>query len=257
MHVKQLFNLEDKIAIVTGGSMGIGKQLAVGLAEAGANVVITARKIERCEEAACEIEKIGVKSLPIGCDVAEIDQVDKLIQIVLKEFGKIDILVNNAGITWGAPAEDFTLEDWNKVINTNLTGTFLCSQRVGREMIKQNRGKIINISSVAGFIGCKPELMDALPYNTSKGAIITFTKDLAVKWIRYNINVNAIAPGFFITHMSEKHLERVGEEMLSAVSIGRFGNDYDLKGAIVFLSSQASDYCVGHVLVVDGGWLCW
>jgi len=257
MKVKELFNLEDKVAIVTGGSMGIGKQLAIGLAEAGANVVITARKIERCEDTAHEIEKIGVKALPVGCDITDIDQVDKLTQIVLRKFGKIDILVNNAGITWGGNVEDFALKNWNKVINTNITGTFLCSQRVGREMIKQKKGRIVNMSSMVGFIGCKPELMNTIAYNTSKGAIITFTKDLAVKWIRYNINVNAIAPGWVYTHMSEKHLDNVGKEWLNFIPIGRFGGDDDLKGAIVFLSSRASDYCVGHVLVVDGGLISW
>lgn len=257
MHVKELFSLEDKVAIVTGGSLGIGKQLATGLAEAGASVVITARKIKRCEDTAHEIEKIGVKTLPVKCDVTDIDQVDNLTQVVLKEFGKVDILVNNAGITWGGNTEDFALKDWNKVINTNITGTFLCSQSVGRQMIKQSKGKIINIASVTGFIGTTPELMNALPYNTSKGAIINFTKDLAVKWVRYNINVNAIAPGFFITHMSEKHLQNVEKEAFRFIPMERFGSDYDLKGAIVFLSSRASDYCLGHVLVVDGGWLCW
>jgi len=257
MNVMKLFTLEGKVAIVTGGSIGIGKQLAIALAEAGANVVITARKIERCEDTAEEIEKIGVKALPVKCDITDIDQVDKLTQIVLREFGKVDILVNNAGIAWGGNVEDFTLKDWNKVINTNLTGTFICSQRVGREMIRQKKGKIINISSLAGIVGCKTELMNTIAYNTSKGAIITFTKDLAVKWIRYNINVNAIAPGWVYTHMTEKHLDNVGEDWLKWIPIERFVGEDDLKGAVVFLASKASDYVVGHVLVVDGGLVSW
>lgn len=257
MKIAELFNLEDKVAIVTGGSVGIGKQLAVGLAEAGAHVVITARKIGRCEATASEIEKIGVKSLAVGCDITDADQVDKLTERVLQEFGRIDILVNNAGATWGANAEDIELKGWNKVINTNITGTFLCAQRVGRVMIRQEGGKIINVASVAGFGGCKPELMNALPYNTSKGAVITLTKDLAVKWIRHNINVNAIAPGWFITDMSKKLLEMVGEQWLGLIPQGRFGGEDDLKGAVVFLASKASDYVVGQVLVVDGGQIAW
>jgi NAD(P)-dependent dehydrogenase (short-subunit alcohol dehydrogenase family) len=257
MKIAELFNLDEKVAIVTGGSVGIGKQLAVGLAEAGAHVVITARKIERCEATASEIEKSGVKSLAVGCDISDADQVDNLTESVLQEFGRIDILVNNAGTTWGASAEDIELKGWNKVINTNITGTFLCSQRVGRVMIRDGGGKIINVASVAGFGGSKPELMNALPYNTSKGAVITFTKDLAVKWIRHNINVNAIAPGWFVTDMSKKLLEMVGEEWLRLIPRGRFGGEEDLKGAVVFLASKASDYVVGQVLVVDGGQLAW
>jgi len=237
--------------------MGIGKQLALGLAEAGAHVVITARNTERCDSAADQIEKLGVKALAVGCDVADTDQVERLTQSVLREFGKIDILVNNAGTTWAENPEDIELERWNKVIATNVTGTFLCSQRVGRVMIRQKYGKIINIASMAGFVGTKTELMNALPYNTSKGAAITFTRDLAVKWIRYNINVNAIAPGWFVTHMSEKLLQKVGKDWLPLIPIGRFGGDEDLKGAVVFLASKASDYVVGHVLIVDGGQLAW
>ena len=253
MNTFELFNLEGKVAIVTGGSMGIGKQMATGLAEAGANIVITARKVERCEESASEIEKIGVKALPVGCDIIDRDQVDELAKRVLKEFGKIDILVNNAGTTWGQNAEDFELDNWNQVINTNITGTFLCSQRIGREMIRQKGGKIINIGSFTGSIGCMPELMNALPYNTSKGAIIAFTKDLAIKWIRYGINVNAIAPGWFISRMTEKYLEKVGKDWLGLIPKGTFGGEDDLKGAICFLASKASDYVVGQVLAVDGG----
>ena len=251
----KLFSLEDKVAIVTGGSMGIGKQLALGLAEAGAHVVITARNKERCEDAANEIEKLGVKTLAVGCNVTDIDQVEKLTQSVVAAFGRIDILVNNAGTTWADNPEDFELKRWNDVIATNVTGTFLCSQRVGRVMIQQKYGKIINIASMAGFVGTRAKLMNTLPYSTSKGAIITFTKDLAVKWIRHNINVNAIAPGWFVTHMSEKLLRKVGRDWLPLIPAGRFGSDEELKGALVFLASKASDYVVGHVLVVDGGFV--
>jgi NAD(P)-dependent dehydrogenase (short-subunit alcohol dehydrogenase family) len=251
----KLFSLEDKVAIVTGGSMGIGKQLALGLAEAGAHVVITARNKERCEDAANEIEKLGVKALAVGCNVTDTDQVEKLTQSVVAAFGRIDILVNNAGTTWAENPEDIELKRWNDVIATNVTGTFLCSQRVGQAMIQQKYGKIINIASMAGFVGTKAELMNTLPYSTSKGAIITFTKDLAVKWIRHNINVNAIAPGWFVTHMSEKLLQKVGKDWLPLIPACRFGGDEELKGAVVFLASKASDYVVGHVLVVDGGFV--
>src|SRR5208282_1022205 len=170
----------------------------------------------------------------------------------VKQFGRIDILVNNAGTSWGAPVEAMTLEQWNKVIETNLTGTFLFSQAVGKVMIAQRRGKIINIASVAGLRGSPPSF-SAIGYSASKGGVIIFTKDLACKWGMHNIQVNAIAPGWFPTHMSEVVLERNKEAFLKRIPLRRFGSEHDLKGAAVFLASDASDYVTGHVLVVDGG----
>jgi NAD(P)-dependent dehydrogenase (short-subunit alcohol dehydrogenase family) len=250
--MKQLFDLTGRVAIVTGGSAGLGRQMAEGLGEMGANLVLCARKKERCLQTAEELQKLGVKVLALGCDVKEPGSIREVVETTAKQFGRIDILVNNAGTSWGAPTEQMTLEQWNKVIETNLTGTFLFSQAVGNVMIGQRRGKIINIASVAGLRGSSPKF-SAIGYSTSKGGVIIFTKDLACKWGVHNIQVNAIAPGWFPTSMSEKVIERNKESMLAGIPLGRFGGPQDLKGAAVFLASDASDYVTGHVLVVDGG----
>jgi gluconate 5-dehydrogenase len=230
--------------------------MAAGLAEMGANLVLCARKAERCQQAAEEVRQLGVKAIAAACDVKSQASIQGVVDAALAEFGGIDVLINNAGISWGSPAEEMSLEDWNKVIETNLTGTFLCAQAVGRVMIKQGRGKIINIASVAGLGGAPPELA-AIGYHASKGGVISFTKDLACKWAAHNIQVNAIAPGWFPTHMSNRVLERYRELFLSHIPLRRFGSKDDLKGAAVYLASGASDYVTGHVLVVDGGQSAW
>ncbi len=253
---KQLFDLTGRVAVVTGGSIGLGRQMAEGLAEMGANVVLCARKEERCRQAALELQQLGVKAISLACDVKSQVSVQEMVDATLSQFGQIDILINNAGISWGAPTEDMRLEDWNKVIETNLTGTFLCAQAAGKAMIRQGRGKIINIASVAGLGGAPPEL-PAIGYHASKGGVISFTKDLACKWAQHNIQVNAIAPGWFPTHMSGKIIERYKELFLSHIPLRRFGTEHDLKGAAVFLASDASNYVTGHVLVVDGGQSAW
>jgi NAD(P)-dependent dehydrogenase (short-subunit alcohol dehydrogenase family) len=255
-NVKDLFNLTGRVAIVTGGSIGLGRQIAEGLAEMGANLVLCARKKERCQQAAEKLQQLGGKALALGCNVRSPTEVQAAVDAAFSQFGRIDVLVNNAGISWGAPAEEMSLEDWNKVIDTNLTGTFLCAQAVGKVMIKQGRGKIINVASVAGLSGAPPAL-PAIGYHASKGGVISFTKDLACKWAMHNIQVNAIAPGWFPTHMSNKVLEHNREFFLSQIPLRRFGNEHDLKGAAVFLASDASDYITGHVLVVDGGQSAW
>jgi len=256
VNVKQLFDLTGRVAVVTGGSIGLGRQMAEGLAEMGANVVLCARKKERCQQAAEELQQLGVKALALACDVKNQTSVQELVDTTLSHFGRIDVLINNAGVSWGAPVEQMSLEDWNKVIETNLTGTFLCAQAIGKVMIIQRRGKIINIASIAGLGGAPPEL-PAIGYHASKGGVISFTKDLACKWALHNIQVNAIAPGWFPTHMSKRVLERYGDLFLSHIPMRRFGNDHDLKGAAVFLASDASNYVTGHVLVVDGGQSAW
>lgn len=252
MNVKQLFDLSGRVAVITGGSIGLGRQMAEGLAEMGANLVLCARKKERCEQAAEELKQLGVKTLALACDVKNPDQVNGVVQQTLSQFGRIDILINNAGTSWGAPVEEMRLEHWNKVIETNLTGTFLFSQAVGKIMQPQRRGKIINIASVAGIQGAPPQFQ-AIGYHASKGGVIAFTKDLACKWGVHNIQVNAIAPGWFPTHMSEVVIEKNREAFLKNIPLGRFGGDHDLKGAAAFLASDASDFVTGHVLVVDGG----
>src|SRR5246500_5148402 len=252
MNAKQLFDLSGRVAIITGGSIGLGRQMAEGLAEMGANLVLCARKKERCEEAAEKLKSHGVKTLALGCDVKNPDQVNHVAQQTVSHFGRIDILINNAGTSWGAPVEEMRLEHWNKVIETNLTGTFLFSQAVGTFMVRQRRGKIINIASVAGMRGAPPEFQ-ATGYHASKGGVIAFTKDLACKWGIYNIQVNAIAPGWFPTNMSQVVIERNKEAFLGKIPLRRFGNAHGLKGAAVYLASSASDYVTGNVLVVDGG----
>ncbi|HXN23063.1 MAG TPA: SDR family oxidoreductase [Candidatus Dormibacteraeota bacterium] len=252
MNVRQQFNLAERVALVTGGSIGLGRQMAEGLAEMGAHLVLCARKKERCQQAADELRSLGVKTVALACDVKNPENVREVVDTALSQFGRIDILINNAGTSWGAPVEEMRLEHWNKVIETNLTGTFLFSQAVGKSMIAERRGKIINIASVAGLRGAPPDFQ-AIGYHASKGGIIAFTKDLACKWGVHNIQVNAIAPGWFPTSMSQVVIERNKENLLTRIPLGRFGNDHDLKGAAVFLASDASDFITGHVLVVDGG----
>lgn len=253
MNVMDLFDLTGKTALITGGGRGLGAQIAEGYAEAGANIVLCSRKVEACQETADRLAKLGVKTLALSCDISKPEDVHKVVDRTVKEFGTIDILVNNSGATWGAPAEEMPLEAWHKVINVNVTGTFLMSQAAGKIMIEQKSGKIINIASVAGLGGTDPRVMDTIGYNTSKGAVITMTKDLAVKWGRYGINVNAIAPGFFPTKMSAAIIEHGKNPILEATPLRRFGSADDLKGAALFLASNASNYVTGDVLIVDGG----
>jgi len=249
---RQLFDMTGRVAIITGGSIGLGRQMAEGLAEMGANLVLCARKKDRCEQAAEELQALGVAAMAKACDVTNPASIQEMVEATVARFGRIDVLINNAGTTWGAPPEEMRLEHWNKVIETNLTGTFLCSQAVGKIMIGQGRGKIINVASIAGVGGSSEEL-DAIGYSASKGGVITFTKDLARKWARHGILVNAIGPGWFPTKMSKVLIERHTDAILKTIPLGRFGSDQDLKGAAIFLASDASNYVTGHILMVDGG----
>jgi gluconate 5-dehydrogenase len=253
MHTRELFDLTGKVAIVTGGGSGLGRQMARALAEMGADLVLCARKAERCEEAARELSALGVRALGLRCDVTDRDDVRALVDRTKAELGRIDILVNNAGRAWVAPAATMPVEEWRRVLDVNLTGAFLCSQAAGNVMIEQGGGKIINIASVAGLGGAMPEVLDAIAYNASKGGLINFTRDLAVKWARHRINVNAIAPGWFPSRMSSTIVERWGDRLARNIPLGRIGGDEDLKGAVVYLASRASDYVTGQVLAVDGG----
>src|SRR5271154_4526463 len=245
----QMFDLAGRVAIVTGGSVGLGRQMAEGLAEMGAHLVLCARKQESCLKTAEELQQLGVQVLALGCDVKDPASISEVVNATMKHFGRIDILINNAGTSWGAPTEEMTLAQWNKVIETNLTGTFLFSQAAGKVMISQRRGKIINIASIAGLRGSSPKF-SAIGYSASKGGVIIFTKDLACKWGMHNIQVNAIAPGWFPTDMSEKVIERNKEALLADVPLGRFGGSQDLKGAAIFLASDASNFVTGNILVV-------
>jgi gluconate 5-dehydrogenase len=256
MHVSELFDLTGRTAVVTGGATGLGSQMALALGEAGATVVICARKEARCVESAERLSEQGIRAIGMGCDVRDEAQVQEIVDRTMAATGRIDILVNNSGTTWGAPAEDVPMDGWRKVIDVNLTGSFVFAQIAGREMIEQgNGGKIVNIASIAAFRGMNPDTMDALPYNASKGGVIALTIDLAVKWAQHGIQVNAIAPGWFPSDLSSPVLEQSGGLLQSRVPLGRFGGEDDLKGAIVFLASTASDYVTGQTIVVDGGYL--
>jgi NAD(P)-dependent dehydrogenase (short-subunit alcohol dehydrogenase family) len=255
MRVAELFDLRGQVAIVTGGGSGLGRQIAEALGECGADLVLCARKQERCEQAAAELAGLGVRTLGLGCDVRRPDEIQAVVDRTTQELGRIDVLVNNSGTSWGAAPEDVPLEGWQKVIDVNLTGAFLFSQAAGRVMIEQHGGRIVNVASVAAFRGATPEAMNALPYNASKGGLVALTIDLAVKWARHGIRVNAIAPGWFPSDMSNEVLARGGDLLRSRIPLGRFGGPDDLKGAAAFLASRASDYVTGHTLVVDGGQL--
>jgi NAD(P)-dependent dehydrogenase (short-subunit alcohol dehydrogenase family) len=253
----KLFDLSGKTAIVTGGGKGVGRQLAHGLAEAGANVVLCARKPERCEAAAAELEQLGVRALGLGCDVRDPEQVQAVVERTTADFGGIDVLVNNAGTVWGATPEDTPLDGWQKVVDVNLTGVFLFSQAAGRVMIGAGGGTIVNIASVAGLRSGPPEIMNAIAYNATKGGVIAFTRDLAGKWAQHGIRVNAIAPGWFPSDMANFVIDQHGDDLLRHIPLGRFGGPEDLKGVVVFLASDASAYVTAHTLVVDGGQSAW
>jgi NAD(P)-dependent dehydrogenase (short-subunit alcohol dehydrogenase family) len=253
----KLFDLTGKTAIVTGGGKGIGRQLAEGLAEAGANLVLCARQADRCELAAAELEQLGVRALGLGCDVRDPEQVQEVVARTVADFGRVDILVNNAGTVWGATPEDTPLEGWQKVVDVNLTGVFLFSQAAGRRMIEDGGGTIVNIASVAGLRSGPPEVMNAIAYNATKGGVIAFTRDLAGKWAHHGIRVNAIAPGWFPSDMANFVLDQHGDDIRRRIPLGRFGGPDDLKGAVIFLASEASAYVTAQTLVVDGGQSAW
>lgn len=252
--VQELFDLSGQVAIVTGGAAGIGIQMAYALGEAGADLVIAARNLERCEEAAVIMKKeLGVKVLPARLDVNSAEEINACYEKVMAECGRVDILVNNSGASWGAPSLEFPAEAWEKVIKTNLTGSWLMAQKAGQIMAKQNYGRIINIASLGALIGMDPDIMDAVSYQASKAAIVGLTRDLAVKWARYRITVNALAPGFFPTKMTQGTLEKSGDKFLNMVPMKRYGGEDDLKAATLFLASPGAGYCTGVTLPIDGG----
>lgn len=253
MNTYDLFDLKGKVAIITGGGGGLGKQIATAFADAGCTVVLCSRKLENCESAAAELRNNGASAKAYACNVTDPEQVNQLVNTVLEEFGRIDILVNNSGTSWGAPVEEMPLHAWEKVMNVNVTGTFLMSQAVGKQMIEQKAGKIINIASVAGIKAEPPEVLNAIGYSTSKAAVVHFTKDLARKWAQHNITVNAIAPGFFPSKMTRVVLEQRGDLIREKNPMKRIGGEHDLKGAALFLGSRASDFVTGQIIAVDGG----
>ncbi len=253
MSVRDMFDLRGKNVVITGGSIGLGAQIATGLAQAGANLVIAARRLDRCVEKCRQLAGEGVRTLAVACDVAREDECRNLVDAAVREFGSLDILINNAGYTWGADSLNYPRDRWQQVMDTNLNGLFQLSVMAARVMKEQGGGKIINLTSLSSYGGTHPEDMNTVAYNSSKGAVNTLTKDLAVKWARYGIRVNAIAPGFFPTHMSEKIMEKRKDALLAHIPLGRFGGDDDLVGVAIFLCSDASNYITGQIINVDGG----
>jgi gluconate 5-dehydrogenase len=253
-NIQQLFDLKGRTALVTGGSRGLGLQMAHALGEAGARIMLSSRKAGDLEEATAELQAAGIDARWIAADCAKEDDIRRLADETLRRMGEVDILVNNAGAAWGAPAEDYPVEAWDKVQNLNIRGYFLLSQQIGkRSMIPRKSGRILNIASIAGLGGNPPE-MQTIAYNTSKGAVITFTQALACEWGKYGINVNALCPGFFPSKMTQGTLDRLGEDKLAGhAPLQRLGDDEDLKGATLLFASDAGKHITGQWLAIDGG----
>ncbi len=246
-------DLSGRTAVVVGGTSGIGRALAHGLAEAGADVVASSRRIEQVEATAAEIEALGRRTIRCTSDVSDRESLNELLTECTAAFGKVDILVNSAGITKRSPTLDLDEDDWNAILETNLTGTLRACQVFGRHMVGHGYGRIINIASLSTFVS----LFEVAAYSASKAAVASLTKSLAIEWAKHGVNVNAIAPGVFRTALNQKLLDETprGQEFLTRTPMGRFGNVEELAGAAVFLASEAASFVTGEVLVVDGGFL--
>jgi gluconate 5-dehydrogenase len=255
MAAKDLFDLSGKTALITGGSRGLGLQIAEALGEMGARLVLSARKADELESAVAHLKKLDVDASHVAADASRDSDINALVDESLRRLGRIDILVNNAGATWGAPAEDHPLDAWDKVMNLNVRGVFVLTQAVGkRSMIPNRSGRVITVASIAGLRGNALGTMKTLAYNTSKGALVNFTRALAGEWGPYGITVNAIAPGFFPSKMTRGVLAQYGaENMARSVPLQRLGDDEDLKGAALLFASRAGKHITGQILAVDGG----
>ncbi|MHA0039621.1 SDR family oxidoreductase [Deinococcus sp. PESE-13] len=254
MALKELFDLSGKVALITGGSRGLGLQMAEALGEYGATVILTARKQNELDEAKTHLEGLGVKAYVYANDLGNFESIDPLIAQIHQEVGPIDILINNAGATWGAPTAEHPFDAWMKVMNVNVNGTFLLTQSVlNRCMLPAGKGRIINVASVAGLKGNSPQMMPTMAYNTSKGAVVNFTRALASELAPKGITVNSICPGYFPTKMTRGTLAAAEQAIMSHTPMGRLGTDQDLGGLAVLLSSDASAYMTGQNIAVDGG----
>ena len=255
MAARNLFDLAGRTALITGGSRGLGLQIAEALGEMGARLVLSARKAEELEEASAHLKKLNVEASWVAADAAKESDIARVVDESLQCLGHIDILVNNAGATWGAPAEEHPLEAWDKVMNLNVRGVFLLTQAVGkRSMIPRRYGRVVTVASIAGLRGNSLGTMKTLAYNTSKGALVNFTRALAGEWGPYGITVNAIAPGFFPSKMTRGVIAQMGEEnMAKSVPLQRLGDGEDLKGAALLFASRAGKHITGQILAVDGG----
>ena len=249
----QLFDLTGQVALVTGGSRGLGLQMAHALGEAGAKIMLTSRKASDLEEAAADLQAAGIDARWIAADSSDPEQIRRVVDETVQRLGPIDILINNAGATWGAPAEEHPLAAWDKVMNLNVRSLFLYAQAVAQaSMIPRRRGRIVNIASIAGLAGSLN--MKFIAYGTSKGAVVNFTRTLAGEWGPLGITVNALAPGFFPSRMTRATLAEHGEDNLAAVApLRRLGDDEDLKGAVLLFASAAGKHITGQILAVDGG----
>jgi gluconate 5-dehydrogenase len=257
MNVKQLFDLGGKTAIVTGGGRGIGLEIAEGLVEAGARVVITGRRKKWLDPAVEKLAALGGEAASLEADVTDPAGVAATMGLAKERFGGVDVLVNNAGLTWAAPSLEYPLEKWRTVVDVNLTGVWLMSQAAAPSMIERGGGSIVNVSSITGQLGLPPELQDTVAYNASKGGVDALTRDLAVKWARHGIRVNAIAPGYFPTRLTEYMVANVEDRMKAVSPMGRLGSEGELKGVVLFLASPAASFVTGQVLNVDGGSTIW
>ena len=254
MSVKKMFDLSGKVAMVTGGSRGLGLQIAEALGEMGARLALTARKSEELAQAKEHLERMHCEVLTLPCDHGQAASIRSAVEKVVQHYGQVDVLVNNAGTTWGAPAEDHPLDAWEKVMNLNVTGLFLTTQLVGKlSMIPRRYGRIVNVASIAGLLGNDASMQRSLAYNTSKGAVVNLTRALAAEWGQYNITVNAIAPGFFPSKMTQWILGKIGEATIAHTPLARLGGEEDLKGVATLFASDASAHITGQIVAVDGG----
>jgi gluconate 5-dehydrogenase len=254
MSVKKLFDLTGKVALVTGGSRGLGLQIAEALGEMGARLALTARKPDELAQAKAHLGHLQDEVFTLPCDHSRAASIQPVIEQIMQHYGQIDILVNNAGTTWGAPAEEHPLEAWEKVMDLNVTGLFLTTQLVGKlSMIPRRYGRIVNIASIAGLLGNDARIQKSLAYNTSKGAVVNLTRALAAEWGQYNITVNAIAPGFFPSKMTQWILGQIGDTTIAQTPLARLGGEEDLKGLAALLASDASAHITGQIVAVDGG----
>jgi NAD(P)-dependent dehydrogenase (short-subunit alcohol dehydrogenase family) len=254
MSLRQKFDLTGRKAIITGGSRGLGLQIAEALGEMGAEVLLTARKADELEQAVAHLQAMGVTASAIPSDMGRTENIPAFVDAALERLGQVDILVNNAGANWAAPMEDYPLDAWLKLLNVNLTGVFLLTQAIGRRsMIPRRRGWILNIASIAGLRGNSKAEGEMIGYNTTKGGLVNFTRTLAAEWGEHNINVNALAPGFFETKMTRGLLAKVETELTADAPLGRLGGEEDLKGPALLLCSDAGRHITGQILAVDGG----
>ncbi|WP_370205670.1 SDR family oxidoreductase [Pararhodobacter marinus] len=250
-----LFDLTGKVALISGGSRGLGLQIAEALADAGAAVILTARKESELAEARVHLEARGARVATVACDLSKLDTIPATVEAAMAAFGPIDILVNNAGTSWAAKMEEHPLSGWQKVMDLNITAPFVLTQEIGRRcFLPRGGGKVLNIASIGGLSGNPADSdMFTIAYNTSKAAMINFTRALATEWGRHGVNVNALAPGFFPSKMSEKLIERLEETLLPTIPLHRFGGEQDLKGPALLLVSEAGRHITGQCLAVDGG----